>query len=142
MATVQNREQSLKPEGTFHVWAPHVAGWANEWSGGEPAFYQFAQKMVPYFEDFLQSIYQSGVTRGTFRKYCDDANLLGYLIFKDFMMAGEVIDPSLAPLTKLTDVIRNHECSLPWRGSSPTIAECASYERMYSKFAKFLEGKA
>jgi hypothetical protein len=129
-------KQGPAPEGTFHAWAPYVSEWAKDWSANEPGFSEFAEKMVPFFEEFLQHLYLQGMARNTFRTYCGDVNVLGYQIFKG-MMASDTINPNLTPLGKLTEVLVNYKCSTPWRGWEPSDAECATYERMFDRFRQF-----
>src|SRR5690242_20402820 len=110
------------PAGTFHAWAPQVSEWAKDWAAGEPEFLEFAEKIVPFFEEFLQHLYLQGMARNTFRTYCKDVNLLGYMILKDLMDCATVA-PAATPLQKLSETLISYSHSSPCRGWEPSDAE-------------------
>jgi hypothetical protein len=56
---------------TFHSWAPNVHEWPESWMGVDEDL-EYGRRMMPYFEEFLHSLYEEGISRKTFVQYRDN----------------------------------------------------------------------
>ena len=58
-------------DNTFHSWAPNVHEWPESWMGVDEDL-EYGRRMMPYFEEFLHSLYEEGISRKTFVQYRDN----------------------------------------------------------------------
>ncbi len=49
----------------FHDWAPDIRRWTKSWMGVKEDL-EYGKELLPYFEEFLQELYNEGLSRKTF----------------------------------------------------------------------------
>jgi hypothetical protein len=52
--------KTLNP--SFHDWAPDIRRWPKSWMGVKEDL-EFGKELLPYFEEFLQELYDEGLSR-------------------------------------------------------------------------------
>ena len=127
-----NEIRSIGSEG-FRVWVPDFDDWPESWMGVEEDL-AYGRKLLPWFSDFLQALYDEGMSRKTFRQYRDNLWLLGGTIIRKVSWDGEYQDD---PLEKLAESVAD-DGTLPDHHDQMTQPELRAFERMCRRFEKYL----
>ena len=119
---------------TFHTWAPDVHNWPESWMGVDEDL-EYGRRMMPYFEGFLQSLYEEGIARKTFVLYRDNLWLLGGTIIKSVSIFDEYETEPLEAIhaSVIGDGVLPDDCHLMEED------ELKSFVRMCRRFEKFLD---
>lgn len=118
---------------TFRDWTPDIDEWPNSWMGVKEDL-EYGRKILPYFEHFLQELYEEGLSRKTFVQYRDNLWLLGGSIITGVSNFEEYQDD---PLDKLYDSVVS-DGILPDHYDDMSEVELNAFARMCRKFEKFL----
>lgn len=118
---------------SFHGWAPDIRKWPKSWMGVKEDL-EYGKELLPYFEEFLQELYNGGLSRKTFAQYRDNLWLLGGSIITKVSIYEEY---HTEVLDKLLDSVA---CDgiLPDHYDQMSDADLRSFSRMCRKFEKFL----
>ena len=127
------RKNSDVSNATFRDWAPDIDEWPNSWMGVKEDL-EYGRKILPYFEQFLQELYDDGLSRKTFVQYRDNLWLLGGSIITG---VSNFEEHNENPLDKLYDSIVS-DGILPDHYDDMSEAELNAFARMCRKFEKFL----
>jgi len=127
-----NESRSIGSEG-FRVWVPDFDDWPESWMGVEEDL-AYGRKFLPCFSDFLQALYDEGMSRKTFRQYRDNLWLLGGTIIRKVSWDEGYQDD---PLEKLAESVADNGI-LPDHYDQMTQAELRAFERMCRRFEKYL----
>ena len=127
-----NEIRSIGSEG-FRVWVPDFDDWPESWMGVEEDL-AYGRKFLPCFSDFLQTLYDEGMSRKTFRQYRDNLWLLGGTIIRKVSWDEEYQDD---PLEKLAESVADNGI-LPDHHDQMTQPELRAFERMCRRFEKYL----
>ena len=95
---------------------------------------EYGRELLPYFEEFLQELFDEGVSRKTFVQYRDNLWFLGGSIINAVSNFGEY---DIDPLEKLHDSVTCNGI-LPDHHDQLSAAELGSFRRMCRRFEKFL----
>lgn len=117
----------------FHAWAPDLDRWPKSWMGLKEDL-EYGRKLLPYFVEFLQALYDEGLARKTFVQYRDNLWLLGGTIIREVSLYEEY---QLDPLTKLIESVGG-DGILPDHHDQMSAAELRVFSRMCRRFEKFL----
>ena len=117
-------------------WAPNIDNWPKSWMGVEEDL-EYGKKLLPYLEEFLQSLIEEGKSRKTFVQYRDNAWLLGGTIISQVSRFDEY---GIEPLEKLSEAVAG-DGILPDHYDQLSESELNSFERMCRRFEKFLAGE-
>lgn len=118
---------------TFHAWTPDFNRWPSSWMGIKEDL-EYGRKILPFFEHFLQELYNEGFSRKTFVQYRDNLWLLGGTIITGVSNFEEYHED---PLEKLYDSVIS-DGILPDHYDDMSEAELNAFARMCRKFEKFL----
>ena len=119
---------------SFRHWVPDFDGWPNSWMGVREDL-EFGRKLLPYFGDFLQALYEAGLTRRTFVQYRDNLWLLGGTIISCVSLYHDYQADPLATLIDAVDV----DGILPDHHHRMNQAELRAFSRMCRRFEKHLK---
>lgn len=125
--------RKLDASKAFRDWAPDLESWPSSWMGVKEDL-EYGRELLPYFEDFLQELYDEGLSRKTFVQYRDNLWLLGGSIITRVSNYEEY---DLDPLEKLYDSVIN-DGILPDHHDQMNEAELNAFARMCRRFEKFL----
>jgi hypothetical protein len=116
----------------FRVWTPDFKKWPDSWMGVNEDL-EYGKNLLPYFEGFLQWLYEQGIARKTFVQYRDSLWLLGGSIIRQVSVYEEY---DLDPLEKLYGSVVG-DGMLPDGYDMMAEAELAEFSRMCRKMEKF-----
>ena len=133
-ASMSGKKEKKTPDVTFRDWAPDFDGWPSSWMGVKEDL-DYGRKLLPYFEHFLQELYDKGLSGKTFVQYRDNLWLLGGSIITGVSNFEEHQDD---PLDKLFDSVVS-DGILPDHYDDMSEAELNAFSRMCRKFEKFLQ---
>ena len=119
---------------TFREWVPDFDKWPGSWMGVREDL-EYGRKMLPYFEHFLQELYDEGLSRKTFVQYRDHLWLLGGTIITG---VSNYEEHQIDPLEKLHDSVMV-DGILPDHHDHMSGAELKAFARMCRKLEKFLD---
>jgi hypothetical protein len=85
----------------FRIWIPDFDKWPDAWMGMDEDLV-YGKKLLPYFEEFLQWLYEQGIARKTFVQYRDNLWLLGRSIIRQVSNYEEYNDYLLSATTSWT----------------------------------------
>jgi len=129
-----NRKKKITPDPSFRDWAPDLDRWPTSWMGVKEDL-EYGMRLLPYFEHFLQELYDSGLSRRTFVKYRNDLWLLGGTIVRQVSNFEEYHED---PLEKLYNSVIA-DGILPYRFDRMCEADLNAFFRMCRKLEKFLD---
>lgn len=132
-ATMKDRKKIDASNATFREWASDIDEWPSSWMGVKEDL-EYGRKILPYFEHFLQELYDGGLSRKTFVQYRDNLWLLGGSIITGVSNFEEYNED---PLDKLYDSVVS-DGLLPDHYDDMSEAELNAFARMCRKFEKFL----
>ena len=118
---------------TFREWTPDIDEWPSSWMGVKEDL-EFGRQILPYFEHFLQELYDEGLSRKTFVQYRDNLWLLGGSIITGVSNFEEYNED---PLDKLYDSVVS-DGILPDHYDDMSETELNAFARMCRRFEKFL----
>ena len=119
---------------SFRTWVPDFDKWPGSWMGLKEDL-DYGRKLLPFFADFLQALYDTGLSRKTFAQYRDNLWLLGGTIIRQVSLYEEHWDD---PLEKLTEAVAA-DGILPDHSDQLTRAERGAFARMCRRFEKHLD---
>ncbi len=122
------------PNTTFREWVPDLDKWPGSWMGVKEDL-EYGRQIFPYFEHFLQELYDEGLSRKTFVQYRDNLWLLGGSIITG---VSNYEEHHIDPLKKLHDSVIA-DGILPDHHDHMSRAELNAFARMCRKFEKFLD---
>lgn len=120
-------------DNTFHSWAPDIKEWPDSWMGVDEDL-EYGKQLLPYFEEFLQLLYEEGLSRKTFVQYRDNLWQLGGSIIKNVSIYEEY---DTDPLEKLCDSVIG-DGMLPDDYHLMEEDELKAFSRMCRRFEKYL----
>ncbi len=118
---------------TFHSWVPDFKSWPNSWMGLKEDL-EYGRNILPFFEHFLQELYDEGLSRKTFAQYRDNLWLLGGSIITG---VSNFEEHHIDILEKLYDSVTS-DGILPDHYDQMSEAELNAFARMCRRFEKFL----
>lgn len=118
---------------SFRVWVPDFDEWPKSWMGIEEDL-AYGRKLLSWFANFLQALYDEGMSRKSFARYRDNLWLLGGTIIREVSLYEEYQDD---PLEKLAESVAD-DGILPDHYDQMTQAELRAFERMCRRFEKYL----
>ncbi|ABQ27088.1 hypothetical protein [Geotalea uraniireducens] len=119
---------------TFREWTPDFDKWPSSWMGVKEDL-EYGRKILPYFEHFLQELYDEGFSRKTFVQYRDNLWLLGGTIITG---VSNYEEHHIDPFEKLYDSVIS-DGILPDHYDDMSEAELYAFARMCRRLEKFLD---
>lgn len=119
---------------TFRAWAPDIDRWPESWMGVAEDL-SYGRKILPYFEHFLEELYDGGLSRKTFVQYRDNLWLLGGTLITEISNDEAY---HVDPLDKLHDCVIA-DGMLPDHFDDMSESELNAFARMCRRFEKFLQ---
>lgn len=119
---------------SFLEWVPNFDKWPESWMRKKKDL-EYGQALLPYFEYFLQDLYDKGLSRKTFRNYRDDLWLLGGSIIS---CVSTYKEHHLEPLNKLKDSLTGGGL-LPDNYDQMSDMEMREFSKMCRRFENFLD---
>ena len=130
---IKIRKNNSASNATFRDWAPDSDEWPDSWMGVKEDL-EYGRQILLYFEQFLQELFDEGLSRKTFVQYRDNLWLLGGSIITRVSNFEEYNED---PLDKLYDSVVS-DGLLPDHYDDMSEAELNAFARLCRKFEKFL----
>ena len=124
-------EKTARP---FHKWAPDLDEWPESWMGVKEDL-EYGMKLLPYFTEFLQDLYDKGLSKKTFGQYRDCLWLLGSSIISRVSTYKE---HHVDPLDKLYKSVTG-DGILPDHHDQMSTVEMNEFCRMCRRFENHLD---
>lgn len=117
-------------------WTPDLSDWPQSWMGIKEDL-EYGRKLLPYFVELLQSLYDEGLPRKAFEQYRDHLWLLGGSIIRRVSNFEEY---HIDPLEKLLDSV-SCDGILPDHHDQIGGRELRGFSSMCRRFETYLQQK-
>jgi hypothetical protein len=133
-ASLARDEDAGPSHKAFHSWAPDLGDWPQSWMGIKEDL-EYGRELLPYFVEFLQSLYNEGISRKTFVQYRDNLWRLGGSIIT---RVSSFEAYHVNPLDTLIDAL-SCDGLLPDDYDQMNAAELRTFSSMCRRFDTFLQ---